>query len=491
MTARNLLILCPDEMRGDCLGVTGENPDVRTPHMDRLAGRGVNLARHFTCFPKCVPARTSMMTGRYAHTGGYRTIQQHLSHAEPDVLSQLIDSGRESAVFGLNHCWENMFEASQTPPELGPGQRGLRIDHHSWTGVYRDLMDAAQAELEPTAEERQAVELDRPLHPHTPYRGDVDVHWRSEAAVRQAEHFLGGGRDADRPFFLQLNLGPPHPPYAAPEPYYSLYDPEQIEPYPHELPSNAPLSLRKQREHRTGLDPDEGLLRKAQAVYYGMIARVDDWVGRIAAVLDEQNLWDDTVVVLLSDHGDFAGQYGLVEKWDTTFADCLTRVPCVVAAPGLPAGRRVDALTEHTDLADTCLNLLGQQPAWGTHGHDLGPLLRGEVPSIRDAVFAEGGHEAPMRARVNTTGPSGKQETYREAPESMARAKMVRTDRHKLVFRETDDHELYDLETDRWELNNRFDDPALADVREQLERRMLHWCLRTDTDRPHQPLVHA
>ena len=159
-------------------------------------------------------------------------------------------------------------------------------------------------------------------------------------------------------------------------------------------PDNAPLSMHKQREHRTGVDPDEGLLRKAQAVYYGMISRVDDWIGRITGVLDAQGLWDDTVVVLLSDHGDYAGQYGLVEKWDTTFADCLTRVPCVVAGPGLPRGRRVDALTEHTDLADSLLGLLGRTPGWTTHGHDLGPLLRGEVLVIREAVFAEGGHEA-------------------------------------------------------------------------------------------------
>ena len=96
-----------------------------------------------------------------------------------------------------------------------------------------------------------------------------------------------------------------------------------------------------------------------------------------------------------------------------------------------------------------------------------------------------------MRARVNTTGDSGKQVAYREAPEAMARAKMVRTERHKLVFRETNDHELYDLDADPWELDNRFTDPALAKARERLERLMLHWCLRTDTDRPHQEKVHA
>ena len=149
MPKRNLIILCPDEMRGDCLGASGENPDIRTPHMDALASRGVNLARHFTCFPKCVPARVSMMTGRYPHTDGFRTIQQHLPADRPNLLAQLIEAGYESAVFGLNHCWENMLEASHTPPELEPGQRGLRVDHHSWTRGYREVYDECQRSLAP------------------------------------------------------------------------------------------------------------------------------------------------------------------------------------------------------------------------------------------------------------------------------------------------------------------------------------------------------
>ncbi|MEO0963741.1 MAG: sulfatase-like hydrolase/transferase [Planctomycetota bacterium] len=489
---RHLVVITVDEMRGDCLGANELNPDIRTPHMDHLAARGVNLTRHFTCFPKCVPARISMMTGRYAHTDGFRTIQQHLPADRPNVLKTLLDLGFETAVFGLNHVWEHLFEASHTPPTLAAGQQGLRIDHHSWTAAFRDIYDDCQADAPDPAIWRDRVDLDRPLTSDTDYRGDVDWHWSSEAVTRQAIRMLTEVRDPDRRLYLQVNLSPPHPPYAAPQPWYARYDPDSIEPFPHDLPKGAPLSLRAQREHRTGLHPDAGLLRRMQAVYYAMIERVDEQVGRIVQAIEDQGLLGDTVVLFASDHGDFAGQYGLPEKWDTTFSDCLTHVPCVIAGGGLPSGRCVASLTEHTDLAVTLLGLLGLEPDWHIHGGDLRPLLSGEIDAVRDAVFAEGGHEAAMRDRFDgTPRQDGKQRTYQQCPEAMARARMVRTADHKLVVRETGDHELYDLTTDRWEMNNRFGDPALAAAQAELMERLLRWCLQTDPDRPHQNLVSA
>ena len=281
-------------MRGDCLGANRLNADVRTPHMDALAARGVNLPRHFTTFPKCVPARVSLATGRYPHTGGYRTIHQHLPADRPNVLKTLLEGGYAAAVFGLNHCWEHLFEASQTPPELKPGQRGLRVDHHSWTAGHRAIYEDCRTRLRPPAGSRARADLDRPLTAATDYDGSADLHWDSEAVTRQAVHFLtgsdaaaggGGAWDGTRPFFMQVNWSPPHPPYAAPEPWYSMFDPDRIEAFPHRLPDGAPLALRKQREHRTGADADNGLLRRMQAVYYGMIARVDEQVGRVLAAL--------------------------------------------------------------------------------------------------------------------------------------------------------------------------------------------------------------
>ena len=410
--ARNLLILCTDEFRGDCLGANGLNRDVRTPHMDAICGRGVRLAKHFTTFPKCVPARVGLMTGRYAHTDGFRTIFAHLPADRPDVASLLKQQGYELALFGKSHCWEHALEASHTPPELGPNQAGLRFDYHSWTAPLRRHWDDAKANAEAPGERFQtglagdALAADMAPRRHR--------HWQDEAYAAQAIDFLENVRDRARPFFLQLNLEKPHPGYAVEEPWYSLYDRGAIEPFPRDLPENAPLPLRAQRAVRSGPGISARMLAEFQAVYYGMCGKVDALFGRVAEALSRQNLWDETVVLLWSDHGDFAGQYGLWEKWDTVFADCLLHVPCAIVTPGLAPGV-YEGLSDHTDLAPTLCALLGVDPPPNVHGHDLTGALAGVAAPPREAVFADGGHEDEMLARIDPLPAGGPRVDKHEA----------------------------------------------------------------------------
>lgn len=493
----NLIILCSDEMRGDCLAANGTNPDIKTPHLDALAARGVNFRRHFTTFPKCVPARVSLMTGRYCHTDGYRNIFQHLPANRPDLLSSLLQQGYQASVFGKNHCWEHIFEASHKPPTLLPGQKGLAIDHHSWTEQFRDLFDKHK-KLSHESSPTPGGAVPMPLEDGFQYLGCHDPHWSDEAYVEQAVRFLTEVRDKERPFFLQVNIEAPHPKYAVPEPYFSMYPRDKIQAYPNALPWHAPLSLTRQREIRTGMDAPAVALREVQATYYGMISRVDDQMGRILAAIEREKLFENSIVILWSDHGDFAGQYGLVEKWDTTFADCLLHVPFVLAAPGLPAGKVVDCLSDHTDIAPTLCELLDLAPLPGMHGHSLLPTISGKP--VRKAVFADGGHEEEMWARfnhqprMNDIGKprwDSKQETYRQAPEAMARAKMCRTEDYKLVMRQTGDHELYQIKKDPWEQYNRWGEEKFAPAVLELQQLLIDWCLRTDPDRPFQHNVGA
>jgi choline-sulfatase len=475
LSGLNLLFITSDEFRGDCLGAQGLNPDIRTPHLDRLACEGVRFASHFTTFPKCVPARASLTTGRYCHTGGFRDIFNHLPAQQPDLLAHLLARGYETALFGKNHCWEHVLEASHTPPTLAPGQHGHRIAHHSWTPGFKEIYDDLKARCSPGEEARLRARQD-PVQP-------IDLHWSDEAYTRQAIHFLETQRDRSRPFYLHINIEAPHPAYAVPEPWFSRHDPDHITPFPHEAPHPPSFPIEAMRAVRRTDLRNEAWLRRMQAAYYGMIERVDDQIGRILAALDQQGLRDQTLVVFLSDHGDFAGQYGLPEKWDTVFADCLLHVPCLMRGPGLPAGRVVDALSDHTDVAPTLCTLLGLDPWPGMHGHCLLPTLAGGA--VRSAVFSEGGHEAALRAGVDPGLADGdKQETYARHPDAMARACCVRTATHKLVFREAGGHELYELATDRWELHNRIHDPALAPVRAELMERLLHWQLLTLPDQP-------
>ena len=200
--------------------------------------------------------------------------------------------------------------------------------------------------------------------------------WDDDVYAAQAIDFLTKTRDRGRPFFMQLNLEKPHPSYHVEEPYFSMYDRDAIEQFPSALPRNASLPYREQRAVRNGGVDDAGL-REIQATYFGMISKVDELVGKVVAAIEAQGLFEDTVVMFWSDHGDFAGQYGLPEKWDTCFCDCLTHSVLTLAAPGLPVGKRVEALSDNTDIAPTLCELLGVEPPLGMHGRSLVPVAQG------------------------------------------------------------------------------------------------------------------
>jgi len=492
---KNVLLITADEMRSDCAGFAG-NPDVKTPHLDALAARGTVFENHFTPFPKCVPARCAMHTGRYTHTDGLRTVMgpNHLPKGDPNLGEFLREQGYETAVLGLNHVWEEdwFFGSGGERNQVGAGV----VHYTSFT--EGPMADQAMAEREyPAGKPREGKGPQALLDAGFHYGGLITGKHRGfgdDNRADQARLYLRELRDPEKPFFLQLNISKPHPPYEAHEPWYSMYDPDKIDPFPFDLPENAPLALRAQREHRTGNDIPPESARELQALYYSMISFVDDLVGQVLAELEAQGLRDDTLIIFTSDHGDYAGQFGLIEKWDASLHDSLMHVPFVMAGPGAPAGQRVAGLTEHTDLPATILDYLGlEKPAhWVWHGESILPALAGKT--VKDAVFGDGGHEKAMRERFDhptwqekdgrrCKATLGKQLTYEQCPDSMARCMMVRTQDWKLVVRETGDHELYHLPSDPHEMKNIYHE-APWEVLRDLQMRLLQWRLHTDQDRP-------
>lgn len=333
-------------------------------------------------------------------------------------------------------------------------------------------------------------------------KGDLGG-FSDDMRAEQAIHYLREIRDKNRPFYLHLNFSAPHPGYAVEEPYFSMYDPQKIKAYVHDLPANAPLPLIKMREIRGGKHASEADFRKVQAVYYGMITKLDSLIGKVLNCIETEKLFENSIIMFWVDHGDFAGQYGLIEKWDTAMQDCIMHVPQILYAPCLPHGIKIDSLTEHTDIAPTVLELLDIKPAkdWLIHGESLLPVIKGE--KRKHAVFADGGHEDEMIKRFNeelthkdkrgriVPATHGKQEVYFRCPETMSRTKMIRTDKWKLVIRLAGGNELYDMENDPNEMSNLYGNPAYDAVVSKLMLEMIEWCLRTDTDRPYQEKVGA
>lgn len=488
----NVVVITSDELRADALGCMG-NGDCRTPRLDSLARGGVIFTNHFTAHGKCVPSRIAMQTGRYSHTDGYRTIHLHMPVDQPHLLGTLKSMGYESAVFGHNHVWDNAaFWGDDN--RLGTSYP----DYHSYSrDSFASLLERCWPVEQPGPTSLPVAGLSAHGFDYRGRKTEPLTGFCDDNRVEQAIHYLRDVRDRTRPFYLHLNIAAPHPAYGVEEPYFSMYDRDAIVAYPHDLPQSAPLHMRAMRRFRTGEDATERAFREVQAVYYGMVTKVDLLVGRVLDEIERQGLYDSSIVLFTSDHGDFAGQYGLVEKWDTALCDCIMRTPLILRAPGLGEGRQVSSLSEHVDLAPTVLELLGTRPEWGVHGQSLLPVLRNGCR--KEAVFADGGHERAMWERFSGSDgvaqTDGKQRTYREQPAAMARAKMVRTEQWKLVVRLEGGNELYDLRADPGELVNLYEqsrgDANLRAVVTDLQERLIEWCIRTDTDRPFEPQVGA
>ena len=227
-----------------------------------------------------------------------------------------------------------------------------------------------------------------------------------------------------------------------------------------------------------------------------MISFIDSLVGQVVDAVRRNGLEDDTLIIFTSDHGDYAGQYGINEKWDGSLQDCLLHVPFVMSGPSIPAGKKLKGLSEHVDLPATVLEYLGKEAPeeWVWHGESLLSMLKRMVPGnppfcgrwtrSRNAGAFLCTPAWDERNGVRTKATQGKQLTYQECPDSMARCKMVRTDEWKLVIRETGGNELFNVAEDPYEMKNLYGDSQYDHIVAELMLQLIQWCLRTDTDRP-------
>lgn len=465
----NIIIFNPDQWRGDVLGHRG-NPAAVTPVLDRMVEEdAVSFSYAFCQNTVCTPSRCSFMTGWYPHVRGHRTMYHMLRPDEPMLLRTLKQNGYYVWWGGKN--------------DVVPGQNGFA--------------DYCNLKFKPG-----------PSVPKVP----ANQKWRGEPGGDNYYSFYAGRRDKnkgdqftadgdynnvfgaidfikstkDTPFCVYLPLSFPHPPYIVEDPFFSMIDRSK-------LPGRTPTppdwkgkpSLLKGIHGRQNLKGwTEERWNELRATYYGMCARQDELLGMLLQALRDANVYDDTAVFVFSDHGDFTGDYGLVEKTQNTFEDCLSRVPFVVKPPAwLPVKPRVsDAMVELVDFSATVEAMTGIKPGHTHFGKSLLPLIAGETNEHRDAVFCEGGrrHGETHCMELESTSSLRPEGLYwprvdlqrSEGPEH-TKATMCRTRDYKYVRRLYEQDELYDLRSDPRELNNRVDDPALAKVLADHKDRLL------------------
>ena len=197
---------------------------------------------------------------------------------------------------------------------------------------------------------------------------------------------------------------------------------------------------------------------------------------------DRTGRWRDTAVLVCSDHGDYAGDYGLIEKWPAGLEDCLTHVPLIVRAPGGMEGNVARELIELYDIMPTCLDVAGAQAQHTHFARTLMPQLHGASGDLQRAAFTEGGYNTyePQAFEPIIDGLYGpKTRLQNERPDTITRCAAVRTHGYKYIARPNDQSELYDCAKDPLQLSNLFGDTAMRKVQSDLQARLTNWYINT------------
>ncbi len=473
---RNVLLILADELRADALGCYG-NAICQTPNLDRLASQGTLLEQCMVTQPTCTPSRASILTGCYASALRSRMVGCETPD-DPRFLPRVLRAaGYRTASIGKIHlvpqgaepeAVANARQADGTVDYYGFEHVDLVNGHgmQCWGPGYNDWLDArvpdakariAAAEAVTPGVNVAKIKTSRWALPPEAHAG--------EYLVARAEAYLRDATDRDAPFFLHLSFNDPHHPFTVPEPWAGMYRPADMPPPLPPVSADqgaTPLQLNVLHGGATGFDdgthadhligtPPADYAQIAiedwqatKAVYYGMVSLLDDQIGRILRVLDETGLAEDTLVVFVSDHGEYLGDHGFCGKG--FHYDSVIRTPVLARGPGIAANQRVRGVASTVDLAPTLLAFAGVREPDALQGVSMLPAWRGEDGLPRQAVLTENDDDfVPMRMRTLT---DAKWKISLYAGES--------------------DGELYDRERDPDERINRWHDAAYADIKARL-----------------------
>ncbi|KAJ4109689.1 hypothetical protein NW768_012125 [Fusarium equiseti] len=459
----NYVIFMPDQLRYDSLGcTTGPDSEIKTPNIDAFAARGSLFTNCFTQASVCSQSRCSMFTGTYPHVSGHRSLENLIKPWEPNIFRSLKESGYHVAclaprgdtfapsVTELSLSEYGFLETPEFTPKFAGG--GREVDESIWSRLfYRGVRDA-----------------DKAL--------DYD-----EAVVRSALTWLDCP-PTDKPWVLFMPLIFPHCPFQVEEPYFSMYDRTKVSDVEATIDKKTgyePRYMKSIREKYGTQRATPEIWREIKATYYGMITRLDDQFGRVLNKVDELGLWKDTVTMFFTDHGEYLGDHGLIEKWPSGLSETLVHEPLIVGGAGLPEGKRIDAMTEMVDLVPTMLEMSGIGESFAHNGLSWVPLLCKNAKEHKQYSFSEGGFltsEEPIleQAPYPYDLKAGLQH---EDTTLVGKAISLRDENWTFVYRLYEPAELYHRHNDPHELHNLAQDPQHKDLADKYEKATLKWLL--------------
>lgn len=454
MRKPNIVLIVADDQRFDTIHALG-NEQIQTPVLDSLAARGVSFCSTYITGgltpAVCVPSRTCIHTGAHALNAS----QGQRLNIWPDLMA--MDPQRATLPQTMRQAGYYTFATGKWHNDKKSFTEGFQDGAKIFFGGMSEHMQVPVYDFDPEgvyAKDKQ-------------YVGDQ---FSTDLFTDAATGFIKS-YDKEQPFFLYLAYTSPHDPRTAPAEFAERYKAEEITLPPNFMPEhpfdNGEMTVRDELLASVPRSADE--TKQHIADYYAMVTHMDDRIGKLLQALQDTNQLDNTILVFTSDHGLALGQHGLMGKQN--LYEHSIHIPLLMAGPGIPQGKRIDALASQMDIFPTLCKLAGVKIPDTVQGQSLVPLMTGERSLVHDSVFA----------------------VYKDLQRMVhdGEWKLIRYYRPEEHNYGTDRIQLFHIKEDPWETNDLSEDPQYADHVARLGAMMSSWQHRMNDPwayRPVQPI---
>ena len=461
----NILIFMSDQERADVLD---PNHPCITPNATRLAQEGVTFTDAYCPSPHCCPSRATFFTGMYPSKHGVfnnvsnaSAINRGLADDITTFGEPLRDAGYRLAFSGKWHVTDK-----ENPSERGWEELHLTAGKGSYMQQSMDFYQQMTVSDEP----RQHGQIKRPgwgdLQLFSSYESTGEKGYEDNKdyqVIKSACEALPDLAESDQPWVLYVGTIGPHDPFRVPTKYLDMYDLDDIplpENYKDTL-ADKPRVYKRMRDQYWG-QLSETEIRDAIRHYWAYCTMIDDMFGEVLDTLDATGQADNTMVLRVSDHGEYCGNHGVFFKGVPSFKEAY-QIPAIIRYPGVieSTNREVDQFVSLADFAPTFYDVAGVPIPDDLTGKSLLPFLKGKtLDDWRDAQY---------------TQLNGVEIYYSQ--------RSVQTKQYKYVYNGFDIDELYDLQNDPHEMVNLTDDPNLTDIKRELVRKMWRFALQEKDER--------
>ena len=456
---KNILFLLTDQQRYDTLSCNGSS-QCKTPYIDEVAKEGTNFSYAYTPIALCSPSRGSIFTGLFPHNHGQLTNVGDNFNGVFD--KNILDKKSWTQVLSDNDYLTGYVGKWHLPKEGENKFWGL-ANWHLYRSYYDELknmgiehfydyhgshlMDSEWGISNPPAYGKSGLDYNQ-----------MQETWSTDKTISLIDQY----KDAENPFMIMTSFKGPHWDYMVPEPYDTMYDPRSIEkwgnfddPFINKPEIQQKEILRWNAGHLTWKDWQEMI-----AAYWGYCTYIDSEIGRIIKYLKKMNLYDDTVIIFSTDHGDMIGSHRIFNKGFQMYEE-THRIPLIVRDPDSSTpGDVINSFVSHVDLFDTICDYANISNDTKTDGFSLTGLSNDQNNNARDSIFSEFHGYEPCLTSI----------------------RMVRTKQWKYVYNPFSVDELYDMESDPYEIHNLAPRIGHKAVLNRMKERMIEWMRATNDD---------